>query len=354
MKRFMALFYALLAIAVMSAIATGAGANFYVAFGVIFALTLVPVANGQSVLNAGLNQEIWSDIMVKQFRLTEEANFLNEIPDESRWVQASRNGNNEIIHAVDVGADPDVLINNTTYPIPYQAQVDGDLTFSLDKYQTKVTPVTDDEIKSISYDKVKLVQEKHTKSVMKVKHRKALHALTPAGNTAATPVLKTTGPDDGSGRKRLIYKDIARLKTQCDDAGLPEEDRVLVLCSDHMNDLIWEGIDSNGAKEALSNLIGGKVNMVLFGFKIYWFINAPYIKPTTLVKLAFGAVPVAGDQKASVLFVADECFKAMGSTKQYSKQPEPSTQQWEYNVRHYYVVLPKKQRAIAAIVSDNV
>ena len=35
--------------------------------------------------------------------------------------------NNDVIHLVDVGVDPDVLVNNTTYPIDLQALDDADL-----------------------------------------------------------------------------------------------------------------------------------------------------------------------------------------------------------------------------------
>ena len=62
-----------------------------------------------------------------------------------------------------MGVDPDVLINNTTYPIPLQALEDKDIAISLDKFQTKVTPVTDDELYAISvqYDKMSRVKESH-------------------------------------------------------------------------------------------------------------------------------------------------------------------------------------------------
>lgn len=351
MKRFMALFYALLAICILSATATAAGANFYVAFGTITTFTLM-ASTPQGALFAGLNQEIWTDVMVEQFRNTEDALFLNEIPDESRWVQASRNGNNEFIHLTDIGVDPDVLINNTTYPIPYQAQMDADISLKLDKFQTKVTPVTDDEIQHLAYDKIKKVQEKHTKAIMNVKHQKALHALCPAADTATTPIIVTTGPDDGAGRKRMIYKDLLTLVTAMNNAGIGMESRVLVLSAEHHTDLILEGLETNNNEKAkLANVRAGKLENFILGMQPYWYVNAPWVVKSTKVKKAFGAVPAGTDSQASVVFVADDMFKAMGSTKQYTKQPEPSTQQWEYNVRHHYLVMPRKVRAVAAIIN---
>ena len=52
--------------------------------------------------------------------------------------------NNDVIHLVEVGVDPDVLINNKTYPIDVQALEDKDIAIKLDKFQTKATTITDD------------------------------------------------------------------------------------------------------------------------------------------------------------------------------------------------------------------
>ena len=71
----------------------------------------------KGLLYAGVYREIWTGELVESFQPQIEASFLNEIPDESRWVQSSGSGENQVIHLVDIGADPTVLINNTTYPI---------------------------------------------------------------------------------------------------------------------------------------------------------------------------------------------------------------------------------------------
>ena len=95
---------------------------------------------------AGVYREIWTGELVESFQPEIEASFLNEIPDESRWVQSSGSGENQVIHLVDIGADPEVLINNTTYPIGYSELEDGDIAFNLDKFTTVATKVTDDEL----------------------------------------------------------------------------------------------------------------------------------------------------------------------------------------------------------------
>jgi len=307
----------------------------------------------QASLMSGLNQQIWTDVLVQDFRTTEEASFLNEIPDESRFVTATR-GENEIIHLVDVGADPEVLINNTTYPIGFETQTDGDIPISLDSYKTKATKVTDDELEYIAYDKIRLVQEKHRNAIMRVKHNKALHALTPASETAKTPIVTTTGEDDGTGRKKMTLKDILKLKRAFDGQKIPGDRRVLVLCSDHYNDLLEDALGKTKFNGQFSDEVGGLLNGRLYGFKTYWYVDSPYMALSTLTKKSFGAEPVSGDYQVSTAFYAPDMFRAAGMTKNYEDKPGTQLQAWFYNVRHNYIVLPRKTRAIGCIVSASV
>ena len=56
-------------------------------------------------------------------------------------------------------------ILNKTYPIDVQALEDKDIAIKLDKFQTKATPITDDELYAISYDKTARVKEGHANSI---------------------------------------------------------------------------------------------------------------------------------------------------------------------------------------------
>ncbi len=353
MKRFVALFMALFAVVfVSSAVAQVTGFDFKTTTAVIAGLSMLAQAPA-GVAFAGLNQEIWTDILVKNLKAGEDASFLNEIPDRSDLVIASR-GDNDIIHLVDVGVDPDVLINNTTYPIPIQQQVDTDIPIQLDKFQTKATAVTDDEIQYIAYDKISLVQEKHVKAIKKAKFGKSAHALAPQADSTLTPVISTTGANDGTGRKKMTFKDLTALKRKFDDAGIDEEGRILVLSTDHYNDLLEDADTKNLFKGQFLDEKKGKLNLFLAGFKIYWYLRNPYFNAASKTKLSYGAIPGAGDYRATFAFVADDMFRATGRTKNYTKEPEPEFQRWLYNVRHNFITLPKKQRSIGAIISATV
>lgn len=345
------IFFALLAIVMFSGgVSTAIGVNPYILGGIVTGITAIPLSI-PGVAYAGLNQEIWTDVLVEEFSKADKALFLDEIPDESRFVSATR-GENEVIHLVDIGADPEVLINNTTYPIGFYEQVDGDIVISLDKFQTKATKVTDDEIQFIAYDKIRVVQSKHTKSVIKKKHRKAIHALAPASHTADTPVLITTGDDDGTGRKKLVPKDILALKRAFDALEIEDDGRILVLSTDHYNDLLEWDAEHDSSKFALAE--AGVLKNMIEGFKVYTYVANPYFTVATKVKLAFGAIPDVGDQRATVAFYAPDMFKATGMSKNYTDEPDTQNQAWFYNIRHNFICLPRKQRAIAAIISGLV
>lgn len=289
----------------------------------------------------GVYTEVWTGELVKQLRGGMTASWLDGVSDYSDAVK------NEVIHMVDVGGDPDVLINNTTYPIAAQELEDGDIALGLDKFQTKKTAVSDDQLFAISYDKMGSVIERHGDAITIAKFKKAAHALAPNSNTAKTPVVPTSGEDD-NGRKKCTRKDIIALKRKLDDLQIPKTGRRLVLCSDHVNDLLE---DDQKFRDQYYNYTTGKIaNM--YGFEVYEFENCPYFTKEG-TKVPFKNSPSGTDHQASFCFYLKRAFRAQGSTKMYYRdaQTNPDYQQNEVNFRHYYIVLPKKMEAIGAIYS---
>lgn len=307
---------------------------------------VVPLAAGafmpHGALCEGIFTEIWTGELVKQLRGGMTASWLDGVSDYSAAVD------NEVIHLVDVGGDPDVLINNTTYPIPVQDLGDGDIALGLDKFQTKKTVVSDDTLFAISYDIIGSVIERHGDAINIAKFKKAAHAVAPQSNTDTTPVIPTTGEKDANGRQKLTRKDILSLRRALDAKGYPATGRRLVLCSDHVNDLLEE---DQTFRDQYYNYTTGKI-MNMYGFQIFEFENCPfYTKEGT--KVAFKTTPGATDHQASFCFYTKRLFRAQGSTKMYYKEAttNPDNQANEVNFRHYCVVLPKKNEAIGAIYS---
>lgn len=290
----------------------------------------------------GVYTEVWTGELIKRLNAGLKADWLNGIPDYSAKVD------NEVIHLVDVGGDPDVLVNNTTYPIPIQDLTESDVPVGLDKFQTKATRVTDDQLYALSFDKFSADVERHGNSILTVKYKKAAHALAPYSHTEKTPVIPTSGAADAAGRKKMTVTDIIALKRAFDNMEVPEDGRVLVLCPDHVNDLLEQ---DQTFKDKFYNYTTGKL-LNMFGFEVYTYVNCPYYTNAG-VKVTYNATPAATDTKASFAFYRPRMFKAQGSTKMYYSEARtnPQTQESLVNFRHYYIVLPKKLEAFGAIYS---
>jgi hypothetical protein len=316
--------------------------------GIGLVMPFLPGASG--VLMAGVYREIWTGEMIKKLRASDGQMWLEGIQDMSQYVQ-SVGDEAAVIHITALGVDPDVLINNTSYPIPEQALTDTDATISLDKYQTKSTPVTDDELFAVSFDKMGSVLERHKLAITDKKYQKAIHSLCPSGHATATPVRLTTGDVSVSENRKVITRaDIIWLKKQFDAQNIPVAGRRLVLCNDHVNDLL---ATDQKFSEQYYNYESGKI-MNMYGFAIYEYTDCPAFDNKG-VKKTFGAEAASGDIKASVAFYAPRMTKATGWTKMYYSEAktDPANQRNLVNFRHYFIVMPKKLETIGAIVSQQ-
>ena len=292
-------------------------------------------------LRAGVLTEVWTGELVKALRAGLNGTWLQGVADMSSLV------NNETIHMVDVGADPAVLIDNKTYPLTPQQLTDGDIAISLKKFETEPTSVTDDELYALSYDKMGRVRESHSNAMLDTQLLYAIHALAPEKNAAKAPVLATTGEADGT-RKRLTRADIIALKDKFDKLKVPTAGRRLVLCTDHVNDLLM--LDQKFADQYYNYTTGKIAN--LFGFEVYEFVNCPYYTSAGVKQ----AVDSKEGVQASVAFYVPRVFKATGSTKMYysDSQTDPLNKRNLISFTQRFVCLPKKADAFGAIYSASV
>lgn len=312
---------------------------------------VLSVAVGQlapeGAMRAGVLKEVWTGEQIKQFRTALESwGWLARIRSYNQYVD------NDVIHFVAIGGDPAVLVNNTTYPLAIKALTDADKPISLDKFSTEATPVTDDELHAISYDKMASVQERHREALIETFGQRAIHAIAPDEAATGIPVVRTTGASDGT-RKKMTYTDLLTLKREFDKLRIPQQDRVLVLCSDHVNDLLET--EQKFKEHYNINQTEGKICRI-FGFDIYEYDGTPYYNLTTGKKLAWGAVSAATDAKASVAFYAGRMMKAQGSTKFYHSEADkdPLYHRNLVNFEQYGICLPlSSTNSRAAIVSGK-
>lgn len=301
--------------------------------------------------------EVWLKRVILLLTALTSAPWLDGI--EELDVQVAEMGSGtasemNVIHIPVEDFEPEVLINNTTYPIQQQPYTDGEVLVQLDKYQTKVTTLSDDQINGASYAKIDVATKSHTRSMLKNKYKKAIHALAPNADSTTTPIFEATGPEvTPGGRRRLVYNDLVTAKDKLDQMDCVEEGRRLVLSTDHYNDLLRE--QDSDLKKILANINTGKVDSLIAGFEIYSYLGNPSYElneDDEWEKIPYGAVVGAEDRKASVFFIKSNVAKKTGATKQYfaKADADPEMQTNRLNYRHYFIAIPFRNKFIGAII----
>lgn len=286
-----------------------------------------------------LNKQVWTSQLMRNFY--PEYLFLTYAQDFTNLVE------NDKIHIPEMGSDPNVLLNNTTYPIAVTERVDIDQEITLDTFETENTMVRDAEAVEMAYDKVESVIYGHKQTLGSTTAQKAAHAFSPSDNTTETPVLFTTGADNGEGFKRMTPQDVLKLKKAFDLADIPLDDRYLVLDPNHVEDLIE--FDLKAFKD-ITDFENGKPRRFA-GFNILTFSKNPQYNGTTLVKLAFGAV---NGVPSSFAFHKKEVMKADGTIKMFANIDDPKERATILGFSKRFVALPIRNKGIGAIVSKPI
>ena len=92
----------------------------------------------------------------------------------------------------------------------------------------------------------------------------------------------------------------------------------------------------------------------MYGFEIYEFGANPVYTANGSRK-AYGVAAEQGEYQASVAFHVSRVGKATGERKQYLSRAEtdPLYQRNLYNVREYFLAMPKKKEALGVIYSGT-
>lgn len=290
---------------------------------------------------AGNFPEAWQSRVRQLLSTSHTADFLDGIPELEAEIMVDPITDQNTIHIPLETFTPDVLLNNTTYPIDVQEHADGSKTVNLDKYQTKATKISEDAALGASYNKIDSASNGHVKAINRTKYKKAIHALAPASNTATTPLVAVVP----NATAEQVYSAMVALKGKLDDAEVPEDGRRIVLCSDHANALLTS---EKYAGALFADKNSGRVSGILAGFRVYGYVGNPYYT-TAGTKLAWGASPGPTDRKASVAFYEDNVGKKTGILKLYYDAPTTTNQAHLLNYRHYFITLPIRNEAIGAI-----
>lgn len=298
--------------------------------------------------------EMWESRVRTLLQDEQLAPWLEGIPEIDTTVLEVGSGSaseSNIIHIPITTFRPGVLINNTAYPLALINYDDTSMTVQLDKYQTLVTTLTDDQANGSSYKQIDSVTKSHRDEITEAKFAKAIHSLAPQTTVAgSTFVIQATGEEvTVGGRRKLLWKDIISLRRGANAAKCKKKGRRLVLCDDHVNDLLED--NSNKYAQMLADYLSGQIKGTLAGFEIYENTDNPYYTAAG-VKKAWGSVPAPTDKVGSIFFHPENIVKKTGMTKQYFADAKgaPRTQQNEYNVRHYFIAVPVMNKYAGAII----
>jgi len=273
--------------------------------------------------------------------------WLSEVTSKDKWV------NNDTIKIPKRKGDnaPSVLINNTVYPIATAGREDEHVVVSLNKYDTENREVTDDELYAIAYDKEGDINLELKEELEEKTTDHALHSISPIGNSVDTPVLETTGADDGTGRKRCNKKDIITLKGKLDKIKVPGKGRIMVLSTEHANDLLLE---DSVFEKGYHNRVDGAISQNYYGFKVYEDVYTPVYDDTTLAKLAFESVTPG--RTSSIVFHKKSTAKAKGTVKRYARgsNVDPENRKSVVGYRLYFGCYALNDQGQAAIIDGKV
>ena len=259
---------------------------------------------------AELDKEVWVSQLMQNFY--PDSSFLNYVKDFSSLVD------NNAINMADVGVDPKVLINNTTYPIQITQRIDTPIRVVLDLFETENTLVRRPEAIKYSYDQLESLLMGHRNTLRARTAEKAAHAFAPQEDSDFTPVIATSGESFG-GRKRLTVADILYLKERFDAVDIPLENRYLVLHPSHLSDLIV--FDVKAFKD-ITDIVNGQPKRFA-GFSILQFSKPAVYDSSTMEKKVFGADTADTDTFCSFAFQSEEVMKADGEVHMYAKDDDP-------------------------------
>ncbi len=320
-------------------------------------LTCIGVANGAGLALGAANFEMNFGLHIPLLREISLAEIRTGFYSETSWLGRARNFDQHVTADVlkmgDAGADPEVLWNNNTYPVPISEREDGKLEFTLDTADTENSLVTSLQKMLRVEDYRGDVIRSHRDTLRVGCGRRAAHAYAPVSNAAKTPVLPTTGNStdiEGSNFKAVTYKDLLAIKTRFSAHNLFSKGGRLVclLHPYHQQQLLESDIERF---KVLTNLDTG-VPTRFVGMDFYEYGDVPKFNRSTLQKKALTAEAAGTDSPAvSVFFIDNLVFRADGTYNVFMREDDPEYRGDIIGFQKRFLAAPIKAEGYGALVS---
>lgn len=270
-------------------------------------------------LNAVTEMKVWNKYIVEKLR--RRADWLVRSKDESKNVLGG-----VTVYISQAGADPEIEVNTSTFPMVAVQRTDSDVNYNLDRYRTKPSHVAWEELQgAIGYDKIDSVLKGHGNALAQAIADVCLIKWSP---TVAGKIISTTGDDidpvstQAGNRKGFKPEDLASAMIAMNVADVDKEGRVAIL-DDNMYGYFYDKL-SNNMMNAFNQFANNKTGQLgrLHGFDIYTRSSVLAYANAGTTANALGAALAATDNLASICYQEDMVCRAIGETKLFANKDD--------------------------------
>ena len=257
----------------------------------------------------GLNKEIWLPDIIEQF--IPQTSFVNEARD------LDARTDNGFLNLQEAGVNPDVIVNNSVWPIPIVRREDIPHRVEMKRFDTENTVHINAIEVEESAGKRESVIRGHRTSLQTQFARMCGYNWSPAKNGETTPVNVVS-----SGEKSAInntyyamtYEQLLKLETQANMMDMPTEGRILLLHPWHAADLRRQDL------EMYKSFFNGGM---MFSFKIYITAMTPRYNGDTGQRVAYDAPVNSTDAIASTFYYREAVGRAKSDFDMYYRLNDP-------------------------------
>lgn len=219
-------------------------------------------------------------------------------------------------------------------------------------FTTDTLTFNKEELRALAFDEKSEGRKLLKEAVLNALLIHSLHAISPDSDGAKTPVIETTGDDDGTGRKKMMPKDLITLMRKTDI-----KNPVQVLSKNHLLDLQEHAATSNLFKSVMVD--DRTMKPIPYAGVKSVSADVDVLYTTAGNKRALGVVPDASDKKASVfidktntMYYINDLFFTMSPMEQDTRNEIPRSEMRIYGT--FIASSIEDDRRRAAIIDGRV
>jgi hypothetical protein len=302
---------------------------------------------------------------VKRPHITADATVINEaylmrtlIPQLVNEYQNDREGFLSVLNGVPASAvgsegvyknrlisNPEAVINNTVDFTGPEAHDKKSMFVPWDSVDTKPNKVVRSELRGLPYDIKSELRIRHMNSIKRATRDKLLHTISPASNTADTPVI---GLADG-----MTYATLIDIRRRILNMNMDPRDFMVILTAEHVADLANEQGAGSKFRDVMFDEKRGDVKPFAGFPNIFEHAGMPKYDAYNLTRNAFGSV---NGTAASLVINVPEVIFHRETMKAYLKPEVQDTRSAdpgdEFRLGGYFAASTLVNKGFFALVTE--